>query len=168
MSALKIINVNHGWGPVVNASYNLQVHGSVQAYRELVKSIYNESGGIIHNPNNSYAQYSPLKNSKFIQENDHMKIEVAGLEGMVKMDIYVRFTKVKVNENNFSIIASTLYGHTDAGTIKFSGSINPHTGIIDFSITNETTNNVGMDMIGYGRIAQTSQWKTVLIMLKAS
>lgn len=75
---------------------------------------------------------------------------------------YVRFTNVQVSENSFSIKAATLYGHTDAGTIEFSGTFNPETGIIDFSIHNETTNNVGIDVVGSGRGAQTSQWKQVL------
>ena len=163
VSALKVINTDHGWGPVVKASYNLQVHGSAEAYRNLVNA-YTTDPGILHNPNNSYAQYTPMKQSSTIQKDDHMKINVEGMGGVVNWDIYVRFTDVQVNENSFSITASTLYGHTDAGFINFSGSFDPETGNINFSIYNETTNNVGADAatICYGRMAQTSQWKIVL------
>ncbi|MBD0255109.1 MAG: hypothetical protein ICV83_05275 [Cytophagales bacterium] len=160
VAALKIINADHGLGPLVKANYSLQVHGSGEAFKRL-KEAYTTDPGIVHNPNNDWAKYTPLKRSETIQENDHMKILISVAFGY-KMDIYVRFTNVNVSENSFSIRASTLYGHTDAGFINFSGSFDPETGTINFSIYNETTSNVGSDVVGFGRYAQTSQWKAVL------
>jgi RHS repeat-associated protein len=161
VGALKVINTSEGSGPVVDASYNLQSISNKTTFDKL-KTAYTTDPGIIHNPNNSYASYKPMENpndkDNQLGVGDHMDIDILG--GVFKD--YVRFTDVQVTENSFTIKAATLYGHTDAGTIEFSGTFNPESGLIDFTIHNITTNNVGIDLIGAGRIAQTAQWNQVL------
>lgn len=161
VAALKVITTSNGSGPVVDATYSLQSKSNKATFDNL-KTAYSTDPGIIHNPNNSFANYKPMKSSNDggnqLAVGDHMDIDIMG--GVFKD--YVRFTDVQVNENSFTIKAATLYGHTDAGTIEFSGTFNPKTGLIDFNIHNTTTNNVGTDVIGLGRTAQTAQWKQVL------
>jgi RHS repeat-associated protein len=161
VTALKVISTSHGSGPVVDATYNLQSRSNRTAFDNL-KTAYTTDPGIVHNPNNSWASYKPMENTtdgdNQLGVGDHMDIDIMG--GVFKD--YVRFTDVQVTENSFTIKAATLYGHTDAGTIEFSGTFNPETGVIDFSIHNITTNNVGTDLVGFGRAAQTAQWKQVL------
>jgi RHS repeat-associated protein len=161
VGALKIINSSDGNGPLVKATYSLKVHGNLAAFEGL-KYIYTTDPGMVHNPNNEHAYYVPLKKAPTINVGDNMKITVSAAYGIVQEDIYVRFTNVTVTKNTFNITAATLEGHTDAGFINFSGSFDPQTGTISFTIHNETTNNVGLDLIGYGRIVQTTQWKVVL------
>ena len=162
VAALPIISYDHGWGPVVKASYDLKVKGNAESFNRL-KEAYTTNPGIIHNPNNKLATYYPMENQSDKDNNlgvgDHMYIDIAG-----PFNDYVRFTEVNVNNNSFQIKAATLYGHTDAGTINFSGSFDPESGTINFSIQNETTNNIGMDAstLSLGRIAQETQWKTIL------
>ncbi len=161
VSALKVVKTSNGSGPIVDATYNLQSKSTSAAFNNL-KTAYTTDPGIIHNPNNAWASYKPMENpndgDNQLAAGDHMDIDIMG--GVFKD--YVRFTDIKVSENSFTIKAATLYGHTDAGTIEFSGTFNPETGIIDFSIHNVTTNNVGTDLPGFGRMAQTAQWKAVL------
>jgi RHS repeat-associated protein len=161
VTALKVISTSHGSGPIVDATYNLQSRSNRSSFENLKKA-YTTNPGIIHNPKNSFASYKPMENpndgDNQLGVGDHMDIDIMG--GVFKD--YVRFTDVQVTENSFNIKAATLYGHTDAGTIEFSGTFNSESGIIDFTIHNNTTNNVGIDVAGFGRMAQTQQWKQVL------
>lgn len=163
VGALKIISLSNGYGPVLNATYNLQTKSTQEAFNNL-KTAYTTDPGILHNPHNMWANYKPLEdpndNDNRLGVGDHMYIRILG--GTFKD--YVRFTDVKVSENSFSIKAATLYGHTDAGTIEFSGTFDPKTNMINFSINNETTTNTGLDYAGGapGRFAQKSQWEQVL------
>ncbi len=162
VAALKIIGTDHGWGPVTKATYELITKSNLAGFNKL-KEAYTTDPGIIHNKNNSLATYYPLENPKddnnTLERGDHMYIDIAG-----PFNDYVRITQVVVTDYKFEITAATLFGHTDAGFIKFSGSIDPVTGVILFRIYNETTNNIGIDAAtaGIGRWAQTTQWKTVL------
>jgi len=162
VSALPIIRSDNGWGHLLKATYNLQEKTSQEDFNKL-KNAYLTNPGIVHNPNNGYAQYYPLKKdpkNKTLSVGDHMYIDITG-----PFNDYVRFTEIKVTDNSFYIKAATLSGHTDAGFISFSGSYDPATGIVNFSIYNETTNNLGLDALNprsVGRSAQRSQWELVL------
>jgi RHS repeat-associated protein len=163
VAALQVINADHGSGPLEKATYHLKIHGTQASFNRL-KEAYTTNPGKLHNSNNPYAQYNPLKKSEHIGVGDNMQIKITALK-VVKMDIYVRFTDLKVNEQSFSLTAATLFGHTDAGFINFAATFNPKTGIIDFMIHNETTNNMGLDLLTMGRggrSIQESQWKIVL------
>jgi RHS repeat-associated protein len=161
-SALPIIKSDNGSGYLLKATYGLQDKTSKENFDKL-KTAYLTNPGIIHNPNNGYAQYYPIKTdskSKTLSVGDNMYIDITG-----PFNDYVRFTDIKVTDNTFYIKAATLYGHTDAGFIVFSGSFDPTTGIANFSIYNETTNNLGMDALNprsIGRGAQKAQWELVL------
>jgi RHS repeat-associated protein len=160
VAALPIINVNHGWGNIVKASYTLRVHGTAESFNRL-KETYATNPGIIHNPNNIYATYYPLEDPKdkdnYLAVGDHMYIDIFG-----PFNDYVRFTGVNLSSNSFEIKAATLLGHTDAGTIQFSGSFDPKSGMITFTIKNETTLNLGIDVTSSGRYPQGNQWRRVL------
>ena len=176
VAALNTIDYHHGYGLLLKASYNIHAQGNAESFQRL-KTAYTTDPGILHNPNNKWAKYDvlhplprssnwgpdkedPSKKGSALKIGDNMHIEITSL---YKLDIYVRFTDIQVTENSFTIKAATLYGHTDAGTITFSGSFDPKTSKISFAIYNETTGNVGGDLItGIGRDAQQSQWTQVL------
>lgn len=163
VAALPIIDYHHGRGPLVKGTYNEQLLSDEQSFQSL-KEVYTTNPGIIHNIGNKYAQYDVLNQSKgkgTAQVGDNMHIEVTDPVLSIKLDVYVRFTDIQVTKNTFDITAATLYGHTDAGTINFSGSFDPNTKITSFSIQHETTTNFGIDP-GVGRWAQDKQWKLVL------
>ncbi|MFT5617204.1 MAG: hypothetical protein ACI85I_000420 [Arenicella sp.] len=162
-------------------SFRLYSTASFEAFTNL-KNTYTTTPEALHNPDNPWAVYTPMKQGSVIQTGDHMKITVTAFEtpdvninlidlGPVSinetipdaaMDIYVRFTDIKVTENSFEITAKTLYGHTDAGFIMFKGNYDAESNQIGFVIYNETTLNVGLDIFGFGRYAQTEQWEIVL------
>jgi RHS repeat-associated protein len=168
-SALPIIPISAGMGDVQVQVYTLKVMGDAKSFAKL-KETYTTHPEQIHNKNNPYAQYSPRNTvvqhhgnvaytDPILEKGDHMFIEIKGPGD----DSWVRFTNITVTENSFKIEAATLYGHVDAGTISFSGVLNPETGEITFSIINITRENNGAATYkNIGRIAQVAQWKLVL------
>jgi RHS repeat-associated protein len=159
LTALWIINTDHGYGPIFESTYSLELKNGRTAFDNLKKA-YSTDPASVHDFNNKWANYEVIKNGELVAVGDHMKITVSAMG--VDLDIYVRFTEVEIKENSFQVTAATLYGHTDAGFITFSGSFDPNTGLTSFSIYNKTTNNVGLDLFGVGRNAQDAQWKQVL------
>jgi hypothetical protein len=140
-----------------------------------VKNQYATDPSVLNN--NKMATYYPLGDNynkgKRLAVGDQMYIDIAG-----PLNGFVRFEKVFVGDNKFSIQGQTLDGgaldslgdHPDAGIIRFEGEYNPRTKISTISITNITrAGNLASYFSGFSSLnlnaargAQKLQWRTVI------
>ena len=107
IAALNVIDYHHGHGPLVKGTYSTQIHGNMESFEKL-EHAYTTDPGILHNPNNKWAQYDVLNPEKrtsnwgpdkessvkrigSLKVGDNMLIKISAMLG-IKLDIYVRFT----------------------------------------------------------------------------
>ncbi len=164
--ALQIATIKDGYGNVQTQLYTLKAHGNSQDFAKLKDEF-------LHNPqkftNNSMATYQPITQKKDesgkeeeLKKGDVIMIKLNEMPGELFAPIFVRVIDVKNDEKSFSMTFATLEGHTDAGTITFSGILNPD-GTIEVKIYNATRENVEFGFgVGWSRDIQQKQWKQVM------
>ena len=168
-----IKGIEDGYGFPESHSYTVVVRTTKENFEKLRKAYSTDPGEVQDNP---YADYSPIENpldnDNKLEVGDGMDIKIGYLSGKF-LSGQVKFTKIEMEKNSFSISASTIgkdifyKNHPDAGNITFSANFDPKTNQMKFNISNETTignfiMEVGQGLFNGPRHYQRKQWEIVI------
>ena len=168
-----IKGIEDGYGLPESHSYTVVVRTTKENFEKLRKAYSTDPGEVQDNP---YADYSPIENpldnDNKLEVGDGMDIKIGYLWGKF-LSGQVKFTKIEMEKNSFSISASTIgkdifyKNHPDAGNITFSANFDPKTNQMKFNISNETTignfiMEVGQGLFNGPRHYQRKQWEIVI------
>ncbi|WP_300564699.1 RHS repeat-associated core domain-containing protein [Flavobacterium sp.] len=158
VDALTIKTVDDAFGPVQTQLFTLKVMGNMKEFTKLKNELLTAPQNIT---DNFYADYhiQQQKDPKGLSEGDEIRINPI----IVDFDVYVRVLNVdKDDPNKFSMVFATLYGHPEAGYVKFSGSFDSKTGQISFEVYTDTRESYGPSFFGPSRMVQIDQWEDVM------
>ncbi|WAC02722.1 DUF1990 family protein [Lacinutrix neustonica] len=156
VDALKIKTVDDAFGNVQTQLFTLKVLGNHQEFSNLKETFLKSPQTITNNP---LAIYFPaqMKGDKI-----SMGDEIAIKPTAPILFAFVRVMNVEDKTNSFSATFATLYGHPEAGYVKFFGSFDEETGEVSFDVLTETRESFGLSKIGPSRIMQVKQWEIVM------
>lgn len=175
--SLPLRTLNQGYGQTNDQSFTITVEISYQQFLQ-VRDQYARDPSFFNN--NDWASYYPLgerfNRGEPLAVGDEMFINIQG-----PLNGFVRFTGIDLEDESFSIRATTLDGywfsnnHPDAGNVEFRGEFdrnnnNDGKGWATFEIHNTTklgtwmSNGAGPSSCGlnFARFAQKEQWVEVI------
>jgi RHS repeat-associated protein len=158
---LSVTGLADGYGEVQHQTFQGAVKSSYSLFLQFQQT-YLTNLGAIHNPNNDNAYY-PLENShddnNYMKVGDKMFINIKG-----PVNGYVELTGINAGLTSFQIDVTTLYHHTDVGTVTFSASYDFSTSTAMYKIENTTRQSSIFIYPAslYARYEQVKQWNQIL------
>jgi RHS repeat-associated protein len=156
--------LSDGAGNYDEATYVVSFSATKEQYEKLLEAYTTNPGLVQNNPN---AIYYPIEDPNdqdcTLGVGDQMFIQLGGVNWA--RDSYVQLTKVTLGANEFQICATTLNWHVDAGNVQFAAKYDEQSGILTFSVCNQTrvaNGAASATTFGFDRAWQREQWGVVL------